>query len=143
MTDNALATGKIRVFVYGTLKKGHPNHYFLENKARFLGYDKITGPYTMINVGAFPALVRSGVSTLAPMYGEVWAGDEKMLKDLDFLEGNGKFYTRSKVWTDVLQVKTWVYFLPEEPWLREPEVDSGIWLPEKEEVKFWEEYQSG
>lgn len=53
--DSSPAKGKIRVFVYGTLKEGHSNHGLLYSAgAEFVGYDSITGPFRMTDMVGFP-----------------------------------------------------------------------------------------
>jgi gamma-glutamylaminecyclotransferase len=132
--------GQVRVFVYGSLKKGHCNHILLhEAEAEFLGYDSISGIFDLIDFGMYPA-VMDGDSDFEPgtIKGEVWAGDEDMLKGLDWLEGHPNFYQRRKLWTDINKLRVWVYFL-DDRWLEEGDdiINEGIWNPREAERDFW------
>src|SRR5690606_26884300 len=91
----------IRVAVYGTLKRGHGNHYLLANpNVAFLGRTILTGPYHMVSLGGFPAVVRSpDVKLQNRILCEVYRIDEETLEALDILESNGQFYTRDQVVT--------------------------------------------
>jgi Uncharacterized conserved protein len=48
---------KLRVFVYGTLKNGQPNHRVMEG-ATFLGRATVTGKYRFASLGWYPAIVK-------------------------------------------------------------------------------------
>ena len=77
-----------KVFVYGTLMKGEPNHRFLED-SKFLGVTALEG-YEMYNVRWYPAIV-PGESTIP---GELYEVPEMDIKYLDGLEGEGSLYIR-------------------------------------------------
>jgi gamma-glutamylcyclotransferase (GGCT)/AIG2-like uncharacterized protein YtfP len=127
----------IRVMVYGTLKKGHPNFRALEN-AEFLGRCYLEGNYAMLDLGWFPAIVHHNRTDLGArrVYGEVYRVDEDTLYTLDCIEGHPTFYQRQKVETPFK--KAWCYFLPESELDREHEpVDTGMWRPSDEEKEFW------
>lgn len=138
--------GKIRVFVYGTLKKGRWNNRLLQQSgATFLGHDSITDFVQMVDLGHFPGIIPvSHKVGQATVFGEVYAGDGEMLDALDMLEGNGHFYTRVKMRTDRLDLNTWVYTLPVE-WEKEAKdvVADGLWNPSAAELAFWEEARGG
>lgn len=76
----------MRLFVYGTLKRGHGRHRLLTGQS-FLGTARTRPFYRMYNVGEFPGMVRSadGLS----IEGELWDVDERCLADLDREEGFG------------------------------------------------------
>lgn len=84
-----------RVFVYGTLKKGHRNHSFLKG-ARFIGPAQ-TAPFCLMQAfesvsspGKFtPGVFQVGSAAIA---GEVYEVDETILAMLDKLEGVGEKY---------------------------------------------------
>ena len=79
-----------RVFVYGTLRRGQRNHALLES-GRLLG-PFITRPlYTMLDLGAYPAVVPGGSTAVT---GEVYAVNAQTLASLDRLEGYPRRYTR-------------------------------------------------
>jgi gamma-glutamylaminecyclotransferase len=121
------ANGDIRVFVYGSLKEGFSNHSVL-NGATFVDQATLDGGYRMVSLGAFPGVIKDDLVDRV-ITGEVYAVDAQGLSGLDMLEGNGSFYTRSKVKTsDGLRV--WCYFLPAEEYKEETDVESGVWAEE-------------
>lgn len=70
-----------RVAVYGTLKRGHRNHYWLEG-APLLGHDRISA-ITLYDIGPYPGAKQ------APSKGvvvEVYAINAEQLQRLDQLE---------------------------------------------------------
>lgn len=81
----------MRVFVYGTLKKGQSNNYLLEG-AEFLGEYRTPPKYSLYSLGQYPAMsVKDlGVAVL----GEVYQVDTKTLGLLDLLEGVPDLYKR-------------------------------------------------
>jgi gamma-glutamylaminecyclotransferase len=85
----------MRLFVYGTLKRGQSRHRYLAGQS-FVGA-ACTGPlYRLYNVGEYPALVRSA-DGLA-IEGEVWDVDEACLRILDRVEGcNAGLYRRDSI----------------------------------------------
>jgi gamma-glutamylaminecyclotransferase len=138
-TKQPVDKGMIRVFVYGTLKKGHCNHVLLrEANAHFIGYDSITGPYNMYDIGAIPAVVDSKSGT-RKIRGQLYAMQPEGLASLDMLEGHPNLYKRRKLWTDVHDRRAWVYFLNATNWLHEDakEVVAQLWQADSEESRFW------
>lgn len=88
-----------QVFVYGTLKKGEPNHYLLASDSNGFAEYVCDG----ITVAKFPMIVgtRRNVPFLlnAPetghnISGEIYSVDEKMFKCLDILEAYPQMYAR-------------------------------------------------
>jgi gamma-glutamylcyclotransferase (GGCT)/AIG2-like uncharacterized protein YtfP len=134
-------TGKVRVFVYGSLKRGHPNNVVLKSctGAQCIGVDYIEGKFDLLDFGPFPALAwDDDVKGDNKVYGEVWAGDEEMLAACDLLEGHPTFYKRQKVWTKLNEVRAWVYVINND-WRDEADdiVTSGLWHPTDNELKVW------
>jgi gamma-glutamylaminecyclotransferase len=81
------------IFVYGSLLRGESNHSVLGG-ARLIAR-AITAPrYTLIDLGAFPAMLDSGRT---PIHGEVYRCDAETLARLDRLEGHPRFYQRRDV----------------------------------------------
>ncbi|GFG36248.1 hypothetical protein Cfor_00286 [Coptotermes formosanus] len=84
-----------RVFVYGTLKRGEPNHHWMTDTSK--GFSRLLG------VG------RTNV------IGEVYEVDESMLQHLDILEEHPTFYTREleqiDLCTDDAGLESWIYLL--------------------------------
>jgi len=120
---------KPRVFVYGTLKRGKSNHGLLAG-ATYLGTDTVRGPYSMVDLGWYPGVVRLDDSVDSPIVGEVYEVDEPTLHSLDCLEGHPDFYERIKIKT---QFKgAWLYTLPPS-WLEDHKVlEDGEWHGERD-----------
>lgn len=82
-----------RVFVYGTLKRGHCNAYILERGlekevstiSRFLGEADTSPIYAMYDCGGYPGLVEDQESGES-LKGEVWEVDAETLLRLHQLE---------------------------------------------------------
>lgn len=132
-------THGIRVFVYGTLKKNLYNNYLItQNKhSELLGRCAIDGRFKMADFKHHPGL-QQFFDKSAPktkVYGEVWRIDDETLLTLDILEGNGHFFTRSKVPTP--WKNAWCYFIPPDyvapSYIEEP----LFWKPTKEELAFF------
>ena len=140
------ATGKVRVFVYGSLKERCGNHVLLQEVgAKCLGYDSITGDFRMMSFGGFPGVVRDKASRDQPLrtiFGELYWMDDGALDSLDMLEGHPNWYERRKYRTDVLDYRAWMYTLPGgEGYLDKAHYDQVgecIWQPAQEELEFWD-----
>ena len=92
----------MKVFVYGTLKKGFGNHALLET-AKFIKEATTDGQFVMYERW-FPYIIPvhyplSDEESRAAgrVVGEVYEINEGHLADLDGLEGEGYFYERVKV----------------------------------------------
>lgn len=110
-----------QVFVYGTLRRGGSNHYFLQ-RARLLGQYVTDPEFAMLNIGPYPGVVRGGDT---PIQGEVYAVTPAQFRELDALEDYPRTYTRQRLatpWGDA-----WIYlYLPRGQ--RLPQVPSGDWF---------------
>jgi gamma-glutamylaminecyclotransferase len=138
--------GTIRVLVYGSLKDGHVNNDILKGcRAKFMGYDCITGRFKMISLGPFPAVIEDPKREVQDIYGEVYSMNEETLAHLDFLEGHPNFFERNKVWTTHSRKRVWVYMLAGLKFDSDKEVPDGLWQPSSDEELFWgnKEEQSG
>jgi gamma-glutamylcyclotransferase (GGCT)/AIG2-like uncharacterized protein YtfP len=83
---------RTQVFVYGTLRRGEPNHHLLD--ARMLLRAGRTEPrFTLVSLGAVPAMIDGGETAVA---GEVYDVDAVTLAALDRLEGHPRFYRRGR-----------------------------------------------
>ena len=132
--------GKVRVFVYGTLKQGHGNNPLLANaNASFLGYDTISGHFQMFDLGGIPALVHNKQDRPSTVKGQIFATTDAGLAALDHLEGHPHFYERIKVWSDMLKRRVWVYFLVAPKFLDSAKniTEEGIWNPTQAEQTYW------
>ena len=113
----------ILVAVYGSLKKEFHNHSLLMN-SEFIG-EHITEPnFTMVDLGAFPAVLNKGTTAI---HGEIYRVTEKSLSELDTLEGYPKYYDRIKILTDA--GSAWMYILAKES-AAYPIIELGEWNPE-------------
>ena len=89
---------KPSLFVYGTLKRGHPNNPLLEG-SEFLGeavtvltYKAVTVPaYKMVGT-SFPVIMPDPSGK--PVAGEIYTVDDATLARLDQLEREGRSYDR-------------------------------------------------
>ncbi|MEW8385896.1 MAG: gamma-glutamylcyclotransferase family protein [Candidatus Thiodiazotropha sp.] len=109
-----------RVFVYGTLRRNEVNHYLLE-EARYCGTCLTPPRYKMVNLGAYPGVVRSGGTCVE---GEVYQVSAQQLADLDRLEGYPHAYCREVIATP--WGKAWIYLYRGS--LRDrPVIPGGIW----------------
>jgi gamma-glutamylaminecyclotransferase len=137
--------GKIRVFVYGTLKEGHGNHGLMKAaNAMFLGYDTVTGPFTLLNLGAIPAVIDHSTAN-NKVFGEIYALEPEGLASLDLLEGHPNFYQRRKLWSDRLQKRVWMYVCVGANVAAKAEdrvVQSGMWKPSHAELQHWKAHGS-
>ena len=86
---------KIVVAVYGTLKRGHGNHYLLKD-ATFLGEATTGSAFRMYCVGVPVLLPGTAEDAGHPVAVELYGVTRKELKRLDWLEGNGRMYLRSR-----------------------------------------------
>jgi gamma-glutamylaminecyclotransferase len=73
------------VFVYGTLKRGGSNHFFLRGQ-KFLGNVRTVAGFTLYSLGDYPGMVRA-LSDATGVTGELWQVDDTALAELDRLEG--------------------------------------------------------
>jgi gamma-glutamylaminecyclotransferase len=131
-----------KVFVYGTLKRGHGNHRLLEGSV-FLGRDTLRTPGHFVSLGGFPGLVRTRDDLVQctravpgrQVGGEVYAVDDATLARLDRLEGHPQFYERREVIVSggMDGQTAWVYTLPAS-YATRPEVETMFWEPTHEET---------
>jgi gamma-glutamylaminecyclotransferase len=132
--------GMIRVLVYGTLKKGHSNYGLMKSaNALFLGYDSVTGPYELFDLGAIPAVMDAENQGHRKIRGELYAIDPEGLASLDMMEGHPHLYQRRKLVTDVLHRRAWMYILVAPNFKHEGAESkaAGIWHGSTDEHKFW------
>ena len=113
----------IKVFVYGTLKRGHGNHKrLLAGRSIYVCDDVIDG--VLYDLGHFPA-VQEGEGIV---HGEIYMVGPKTLRDLDRLEGHPTFYRRREVTTKLQGHDVWAYFLPElEEKMKQNPLPEGVW----------------
>lgn len=141
---------KHKVFVYGSLKRGHGNNGIISSRSgRFVGYDTITGSIEMVSLGGFPGVIddKLRVKGVNTVFGELWEVSGETLEALDVLEGRPHFYDRELYTTDELDEDAWVYTLTNNYLYANtgtyPVVGGQdkprCWHPKSEEVRYWKE----
>ncbi len=81
----------LKIFVYGTLKRGYCNHKYLKS-SQFIGKAHIKG-YDLYDLIDYPAIVKCADDQRV-VYGEVYQICEQMLHQIDQLEDEGDLYNR-------------------------------------------------
>ena len=99
----------MRVFVYGTLRRGQPNHGWLEG-APCLGECRTAPRYPLVDLGPYPMLGRGGRTAVL---GEVYAINRRLLARLDVLEDYPRDYHRALIATP--WGRAWVYLRQRPP----------------------------
>ncbi|XP_052901471.1 putative gamma-glutamylcyclotransferase CG2811 [Anopheles moucheti] len=94
-----MSTALRRVFVYGTLKKGEPNHHWLTDvgngRVRFIAKARTTVQYPLIVASRHNVPFLLDVpGTGHFVVGEIYEIDDRMLSHLDVLEDYPKLYDR-------------------------------------------------
>ena len=89
------------LFVYGSLRRGFPNHYMLENSV-YLGEFSTTDTYIMIGTRskAFPYIIKEGVIDCAiptQIVGELYDVEPNAINRIDALEGHPHTYNRQLI----------------------------------------------
>lgn len=81
----------MKIFVYGTLRKNHGNHFLLQDSV-YLGQAKTEPKYTLACSG-IPYLINGTEEVV----GELYEVPPHVLNDLDMLEGHPDCYTRKDI----------------------------------------------
>ncbi len=81
------------LFVYGTLMRGEASHALLAG-APFLGDATTAARFTLVDLGAYPALVEGGSSAVQ---GELYASSAELLAVLDAFEEHPRVYRRAAI----------------------------------------------
>lgn len=98
-----------QIFVYGTLKRGQPNHYRMfdtsNGKTEFLATACTTQKYPLViatqhNIPFLLNIPGNGHR----IQGEIYKVDEQMLKFLDAFEGVPTMYQRTPIMVEVMEV---------------------------------------
>jgi len=103
-----------RVFVYGTLKRGHGNNYRLA-RSPLVGRATTMGRWAMLD-GGFPVALSGDDGFIV---GEVYEVSPNVLADLDRLESNGRMYRREVIDLELEDgsfTEAWMYVGVEEFW---------------------------
>jgi gamma-glutamylcyclotransferase (GGCT)/AIG2-like uncharacterized protein YtfP len=111
----------MRLFVYGTLRRGEPGHGLL--RAAPLLAEAITAPvFTLLDMGEYPAIVEGGTTAVA---GELYDVNEALLLELDRYEDVPELYLR--VEHVIAGEPALVYVLRPEHTRGLPAIASGDW----------------
>eukprot|EP00088_Acartia_fossae_P071169 TRINITY_DN9712_c0_g1_i1.p1 TRINITY_DN9712_c0_g1~~TRINITY_DN9712_c0_g1_i1.p1 ORF type:complete len:164 (-),score=27.44 TRINITY_DN9712_c0_g1_i1:133-624(-) len=120
-----MGTGEnlVKVFVYGTLKRGEPNHGLLSSAGN--GFQKLLGIAKTSK--SFPLVIASRYNipylldkegTGNRVEGELYEVDQQMLARLDVLEDHPKYYTRREETVQLIEnandtpIAAWIYLFP-------------------------------
>ncbi|QQR46152.1 gamma-glutamylcyclotransferase [Myxococcus xanthus] len=126
------STSVTRVFVYGTLLSGEPNHHLLRG-AHLVGPARTQPRFTLYDYGPFPALASGGKHTVE---GEVYEVDALTLAALDRLEGHPRFYQRSPITLDG-GARVEAFLFPKARLAGCPTIEFGCWRRHIQERKSW------
>lgn len=113
---------KIKVFVYGSLKKGLGNHDWHLGNADYLGKAETLPQYSLFSLGAYPGVITNGKTSIQ---GELYAVTADELEGLDRLEGHPAYYKREVI--DTSDGAAWMYLLPYQEYKDVPIIEEGIW----------------
>lgn len=96
------------LFVYGSLKRGQRNHYYLAGQ-EFLGTVRTAPLYRLFDWGPYPALVECPTNGIA-IEGELWRIDDAGMARIEQLEEAPTLYqirnARIEAWPDAM---TYIY----------------------------------
>ena len=118
----------IRVFVYGTLLRGQPNHRLLKG-AVFIGDARTEARFELVDLGPFPAMTGGGVTRVV---GELYVVDASTLSALDRLEGHPRFYRRQRIRVENAGA-AYAYLVTAEQARGLPVIASGDWRQQQKE----------
>jgi gamma-glutamylcyclotransferase (GGCT)/AIG2-like uncharacterized protein YtfP len=90
------AARQFRLFVYGTLLAGEPNHSLLD-RARALGSARTAPVFELIDLGPYPALVAGGSTSVL---GELYELTAAMLASVDVHQGHPVLFKRTPIVLD-------------------------------------------
>jgi gamma-glutamylcyclotransferase (GGCT)/AIG2-like uncharacterized protein YtfP len=116
------ARSRRRIFVYGTLLSGEPNHRLL-TEARYVGEAATETGFALYDLGAYPGMVQTESGQVE---GELYEVDAATLDRLDALEGHPHLYRRSPV-TLASAERAEAYLLTAEQVAGRPQLRTGRW----------------
>jgi gamma-glutamylcyclotransferase (GGCT)/AIG2-like uncharacterized protein YtfP len=86
----------MKLFVYGTLKRGKQAHHLLQN-ATFLGERTVRG-FVLLDAGAYPAMVRAREGDDNPVVrGEIWDVPDEAIEAIDRWEDHPRLFVRTPI----------------------------------------------
>ncbi|XP_067298958.1 gamma-glutamylaminecyclotransferase C-like [Pseudorasbora parva] len=94
-----------QVFVYGTLKRGQPNHFRMwdaaNGRAEFVAQARTVERYPLVIATKCNVPFLLNVPGMGQrVYGEIYSVDQKMLEFLDEFEMTPKIYQRTTIWLE-------------------------------------------
>jgi gamma-glutamylcyclotransferase (GGCT)/AIG2-like uncharacterized protein YtfP len=104
----AAAEGTVRVFVYGTLKKGHVLNRGWLGEGTLVQTGILKG-FTLISLGAYPALIQIPGSEGHSVEGEVWDMPVDKFEKLRAMEEGVGYETRLVHLDDATEAKAFVF----------------------------------
>jgi gamma-glutamylcyclotransferase (GGCT)/AIG2-like uncharacterized protein YtfP len=116
----------VLLFVYGTLRRGEPNHAQLA-RARFCGIARTEPRYDLVDLGGYPALIEPGETSVI---GELYEVDAVQLEQLDVFEEVPFLYERKAV--ALVGEPALAYVMPRERVADAPRIASGDWCARSE-----------
>jgi gamma-glutamylcyclotransferase (GGCT)/AIG2-like uncharacterized protein YtfP len=111
-----------RMFVYGTLRVGEPNHRRLAG-AEVVGPARTALGFRLYHLGAFPGMVAIGTGRVV---GELVLVTDAIRARVDELEGHPRFYQRTAIRLDDDTVAE-AYLLPRTAVVGRPILRAGDW----------------
>jgi gamma-glutamylcyclotransferase (GGCT)/AIG2-like uncharacterized protein YtfP len=109
------------IFVYGTLRRGEPNHGELRH-ARFVSHAATLPKYELVDMGAYPALVEGGKTAVQ---GELYEVEDALLAHLDIFEDVPTLYERKPI--AIRNGQAMAYVMRHEQTRRAARIATGDW----------------
>ena len=107
---------KEKVFIYGTLKRGHANHHYVWGRIGYLGRCRTRTPYPLVVGGKwFSPFLLEEPGEGHCVTGDLFEADAEAMEMMDRLEGVGrpKGYLRDRIFVEMLdtgeEVEAWAY----------------------------------
>ena len=117
-----------RLFVYGSLMQGQPNHTAMED-AQLVGAAATVVGFSLFDLGAYPAMAASPEGVVL---GEVYLVSEAQQARLDRLEGHPRYYTRTPLQLEGAGPAE-AYLMPSERVPLRRQIASGDWRSSRKE----------
>jgi len=114
----------LRIFVYGTLRRGGFYHDRYLSRARFLGLARTALGFVLTDLGRYPGMIRGGSEAVI---GELYEVDAESLSAIDELEDHPEEYQRGVISLADGGSATAYLFRRDDPDVH-PRVPSGDWF---------------